>query len=236
MYTGRTAYAGEAKSDKSKRLAQAYRTRYLINENGDEESQRKQRKRIEGLKSINKYPARYGSDGVERFVDQLERNEHIPLPYDAEFITRFEMVNCPPDILVTNYSMLEYMLMRQMESNIWDNTKEWLNHSEENRLMIVLDEAHMYNHPSPRYLMHDLGKTPTQSKDHNRYLFSPFELELPMQLIVISLHEVNYSCIIGYANVKTADMVVLASFIESNHEYPKTLISMLTDRYGTDKI
>lgn len=99
-----------------------------------------------------------------------------------------------------------------------------------------VDEAHMYNHPSPRYLMHDLGKTPTQSKDHNRYLFSPFELELPMQLIVISLHEVNYSCIIGYANVKTADMVVLASFIESNHEYPKTLISMLTDRYGTDKI
>ena len=144
MYTGRTAYAGEAKSDKSKRLAQAYRTRYLINENGDEESQRKQRKRIEGLKSINKYPARYGSDGVERFVDQLERNEHIPLPYDAEFITRFEMVNCPPDILVTNYSMLEYMLMRKREARIWEETKNWLHETTDNRLLIVLDEAHMY--------------------------------------------------------------------------------------------
>lgn len=56
-----------------------------------------------------------------------------------------------------------------------------------------------------------------------------------MQLIVISLHDVNHSCIIGYANVKTADMVMLTSFIGNNHEYPKTLISMLTDRYGTDK-
>ena len=50
----------------------------------------------------------------------------------------------PPDILITNYSMLEYMLMRQRESNIWNNTKKWLEKSDENKLLIVLDEAHMY--------------------------------------------------------------------------------------------
>ena len=49
-----------------------------------------------------------------------------------------------PDILITNYSMLEYMLMRQIESGIWDDTKEWLNSSKENKLLVVLDEAHMY--------------------------------------------------------------------------------------------
>lgn len=144
MYTGRTAYAGDAKSEKSKRLAQAYRARYLIDENGDEDAKQKQRVRIEGLKKINKYPARYGSDGVERFIEHLETNDHNPLPYDAEFITRFEMVNCPPDILVTNYSMLEYMLMRKREAKIWEETKNWLHETADNKLLIVLDEAHMY--------------------------------------------------------------------------------------------
>ena len=54
------------------------------------------------------------------------------------------MQECPPDILITNYSMLEYMLMRQREANIWDKTKLWLNESDDNKLLIVLDEAHMY--------------------------------------------------------------------------------------------
>ena len=56
----------------------------------------------------------------------------------------FEIQKNTPDILITNYSMLEYMLMRQMEAGIWNDTKEWLSKSEVNRLLIVLDEAHMY--------------------------------------------------------------------------------------------
>ena len=144
MYTGRTNYSGDAKLSKSRDLAQKYRSRYLVDETADEETQQKQKKRIEGLKKINKYPARYGSDGVERFIEHLERNEHDPLPYDAEFITRFEMVSCPPDILVTNYSMLEYMLMRKREAHIWEETKTWLHESTDNKLLVVLDEAHMY--------------------------------------------------------------------------------------------
>ena len=144
MYTGRTSYAGEAKSDKSKRLAQAYRNRYLVDENADEDTQRKQKVRIEDLKRINKYPARYGNDGIKRFIENLENNIHEPYPYDAEFITRFEMMNCPPDILVTNYSMLEYMLMRKREARIWEETKKWLHETSGNKLLIVLDEAHMY--------------------------------------------------------------------------------------------
>ena len=144
MYTGRTSYAGDPKTDKNKQLAQAYKDRYLIDENGSDETKEKQKAKIAGLKKINKYPARYGSDGIERFVHHLENNEHVPLPFDAELITRFEMVNCPPDILVTNYSMLEYMLMRKRETNIWEETKAWLHESSDNKLLIVLDEAHMY--------------------------------------------------------------------------------------------
>jgi Distinct helicase family with a unique C-terminal domain including a metal-binding cysteine cluster len=144
MYTGRTPYSGDAKPASSHELALTFRENYLIDDTADADVKRQQENNINGLKSINKYPARFGKDGLEVFIENLEQNIHKPNPYDAEFITRFEMQQYPPDILITNYSMLEFMLMRQREANIWDKTKEWLDAAEENRLLIVLDEAHMY--------------------------------------------------------------------------------------------
>ena len=49
-----------------------------------------------------------------------------------------------PDVLVTNYSMLEYMLKRPLEHGMFHETKEWLSEHPENTLMLVLDEAHLY--------------------------------------------------------------------------------------------
>jgi len=144
MYTGRTPYSGDAKPANSRELASTFRENYLIDETADEETKRRQTSNINGLKSIYKYPARFGENGLQVFIENLEKNIHAPSPYDAELITRFEMQNCPPDILITNYSMLEYMLMRQREANIWDKTKGWLDESIDNKLLIVLDEAHMY--------------------------------------------------------------------------------------------
>ncbi len=144
MYTGRTPYAGDAKLSNSRELANTYRDSYLVSLDADADEKHRQELNIAGLKSINKYPARNGEDGLSIFIENLEKNIHNPSPYDPELITRFEMQNCPPDILITNYSMLEYMLMRQRESNIWDSTKEWLHEASDNKLLIVLDEAHMY--------------------------------------------------------------------------------------------
>lgn len=144
MYTGRTPYSGDAKPASSRELAATFRENYLINENADAETRRRQTNNVKGLKHINKYPARFGENGLQSFIENLEKNIHKPTPYDAELITRFEMQECPPDILITNYSMLEYMLMRQREANIWDKTRQWLNESVDNKLLIVLDEAHMY--------------------------------------------------------------------------------------------
>jgi ATP-dependent helicase YprA (DUF1998 family)/predicted RNA-binding Zn-ribbon protein involved in translation (DUF1610 family) len=144
MYTGRTPYSGDAKPASNRDLANTFRENYLINETADSKIQQRQARNIDGLKRINKYPARYGEKGIQVFIENLEKNIHMPSPFDAEFITRFEMQGCPPDILITNYSMLEYMLMRQREANIWDKTKQWLNASKDNKLLIVLDEAHMY--------------------------------------------------------------------------------------------
>jgi len=49
-----------------------------------------------------------------------------------------------PDLLITNYSMLEYMLLRPIEQPLFEDTREWLAEDEENELNIVLDEAHLY--------------------------------------------------------------------------------------------
>ncbi|MGK4329427.1 Zn-binding domain-containing protein [Lonsdalea quercina] len=40
--------------------------------------------------------------------------------------------------------MLEYMLMRPIERNIFEQTKDWLRADSRNELILVLDEAHMY--------------------------------------------------------------------------------------------
>lgn len=145
MYTGRTPYSGESKKQSNIQLAETFRAHYLIDENASPSEIEIQKRRIEGLKSINKYPVRYGGDArLKIFIENLEKGIHNPGPLDAEYITRFEIQQNTPDILITNYSMLEYMLMRQLEAGIWDNTKKWLEKSEDNRLMVVLDEAHMY--------------------------------------------------------------------------------------------
>ena len=81
-------------------------------------------------------------------------------------ITRFEMQKFCPDILITNYSMLEYMLLRPREAKIWQDTKEWLEENPSNKLLFVIDEAHMYRGSSGgevalliRRLFHKLGIT-----------------------------------------------------------------------------
>lgn len=65
-------------------------------------------------------------------------------PDGPEMYSRWDMQQAPPDILITNYSMLDYMLLRPIEGDIWDLTRDWLNQSESHFLTLVLDEAHMY--------------------------------------------------------------------------------------------
>lgn len=131
MYTGRTPYAGDQSIKKDKSLASAL-SKDILDINIEIK---------DALKKLGKYPAK---KDLSDFIDRLKKGEHFTGFDDAELITRFEMQNYTPDILITNYSMLEYMLMRQRESKIWEDTKQWLNASEDNKLLFVIDEAHMY--------------------------------------------------------------------------------------------
>lgn len=131
MYTGRTPYAGEIKYQQDKALAATLQANLI---DRDQET-------VDQLKKMGKYPAKHD---LERFIDGLLDQKHITNDKDAEMITRFEMQQHTPDILITNYSMLEYMLMRQEEQSIWRDTSEWLKADDENKLLFIIDEAHMY--------------------------------------------------------------------------------------------
>lgn len=67
-----------------------------------------------------------------------------PRPDSPEMLCRWDMQLAPPDIVVTNYSMLEYMLVRPIEYPVFEATREWLHNTQDARLTLVLDEAHTY--------------------------------------------------------------------------------------------
>lgn len=62
----------------------------------------------------------------------------------AEMRSRFDMQVAPPDIMITNYSMLSILLMRDIDKGIFDITKEWLEASENNIFHLIIDELHLY--------------------------------------------------------------------------------------------
>ena len=73
-----------------------------------------------------------------------ELRHQFPDPRDGEMLTRWDMICAPPDILVTNYSMLNAILMRQREQPMLTATREWLQSDERNALTLIVDELHTY--------------------------------------------------------------------------------------------
>src|SRR6266851_1382411 len=72
------------------------------------------------------------NDSRRRAQDRMQNR----LP--GELVLRSEMRRTPPHILLTNYSMLEYLLLRPDDSPLFDNgmARWWT--------FLVLDEAHQY--------------------------------------------------------------------------------------------
>jgi DEAD/DEAH box helicase domain-containing protein len=65
--------------------------------------------------------------------------------------SRFDMQVAPPDIIITNYSMLSIMFMRDIDKGILMRLKQWLacedlsEREATNRILIlIIDELHLY--------------------------------------------------------------------------------------------
>ena len=64
-------------------------------------------------------------------------------PDTAEMWSRWDMQDYPPDILITNYAMLNIMLIRDLEESIFDKTRKWLE-KDDSVFYLVVDELHSY--------------------------------------------------------------------------------------------
>ena len=69
---------------------------------------------------------------------------HFPNIDGGEMWSRWDIQDTPPDILITNYSMLNIMLMRSIESCIFDDTREWLANDSTRKFFLIIDELHAY--------------------------------------------------------------------------------------------
>ncbi len=89
-------------------------------------------------------------------------------PHGSEMWSRWDTQDAPPDILITNYSMLNIMLMRGLEGAIFDQTRSWLaSDRSRNCFHLVVDELHTYRGTPGtevgyliRALLHRLALTP----------------------------------------------------------------------------
>lgn len=88
----------------------------------------------------------------------------LPRPGGSEMLLRWDMQVTPPDVLVTNYSMLNVMLMRDREQAMFEATRSWLAADPTHVLTLVVDELHLYRGVSGtevayllRKLLHRLG-------------------------------------------------------------------------------
>ncbi len=87
---------------------------------------------------------RKASEDWDKLREDQKTKGFWPRPDSPEMLVRWDMQAVPPDILVTNYSMLEYMLVRPIENGIFAQTRDWLRENPDARLTLVLDEAHTY--------------------------------------------------------------------------------------------
>lgn len=154
-YTSRTLYPGvRSEAKDQERLSPLYKF-YIKNleiaTSAPSEKQKAAKKLVDELKLRGKWPAKpdlakwYGEKGSRWKNSQTGIFKRcITLPNDSELLTRHEVLEAPPDILITNYSMLEYMLMRPLERPIFEATREWLNTNKDETLLLVIDEAHLY--------------------------------------------------------------------------------------------
>ena len=61
----------------------------------------------------------------------------------GEMVSRWDVHIAPPDILVTNASMLGTMLSREVENGIFDKTREWLANDPNAYFFLSIDELHL---------------------------------------------------------------------------------------------
>lgn len=65
---------------------------------------------------------------MKKSENTSDKNQYLfPNVLGSELVSRWDMQETPPDILVTNTSMLSIMLSREVDQDVFENTKKMVN-------------------------------------------------------------------------------------------------------------
>ena len=84
-----------------------------------------------------------------REVDEKKKDGDEDIRYlfpsidGGELTSRWDIQETPPDILITNISMLNAILVREVDSPIIEKTREWITTNDDAYFYLVLDELHL---------------------------------------------------------------------------------------------
>jgi len=107
------------------------------------------------LKEITKLQQKIDNEIISK-PEKEELRYMFPSIGNSELVSRWDMQETPPDIFITNFSMLSIMLMRDFEDKIFSTTKAWLNCEDivdknkieeikKDRIFhLIVDELHLY--------------------------------------------------------------------------------------------
>ena len=88
------------------------------------------------------------TDPMPENIEALSGAEEVPFFFPrldgGEMRSRWDMHDAPPDILITNNSMLSITLMRDAEASLWDKTRVWLESDPSHIFHLIIDELHLY--------------------------------------------------------------------------------------------
>jgi DEAD/DEAH box helicase domain-containing protein len=135
---------------------------------------------------------------TQRMVRERGTNEPSGLDEDgqflfpavdgAELVSRWDIQQTPPDILITNVSMLGAMLNREVDESIFETTKQWLMSNDDAYFYLVLDELHLQRGAAGtevayllRLLLHRLGLSDPAHRYKVRILASSASLPVAGQ-------------------------------------------------------
>lgn len=102
--------------------------------------------RLDDLQSALRRQLKLRSDqqaGWEQTAEERETAFAFPAIDGGEMLTRWDMQERAPDILITNISMLNAMLSRSSERGMLQQTRRWLEADNRNRFTLVIDELHL---------------------------------------------------------------------------------------------
>ncbi|WP_176599273.1 DEAD/DEAH box helicase [Sphingobium sp. 15-1] len=121
---------------------------------GDVEKKRRQRRQRE-LRTAMKKADREQIDARAHDAAELKKAQEegtkapdstrfiFPSLDGGEMLSRWDMQATPPDLLVTNASMLGAMLSREVEEPIFEKTRQWLQDNDDAYFYLVFDELHL---------------------------------------------------------------------------------------------